>query len=414
MVYISEDLNAATPPEQLTHILAASAGVLSRVDNSTSFGGYANFDTTNCFIYRAQLATCTLHASTSIMKLGLSLVKGLRFESSVEADAEEFTEWAERVNFFEQAQTLATLLPMNGTYLATYSGGPDNFKLTPLLMSTVTLLTDQVDTSGNAADILMPPVTGVVINESSRDPKSKTVLDPNNLIYGALLPHLHVQKDILGRETYGIYGFSLMDPLELNIRNLLKINKGYVSFVDKYGIGRLLINFVALQDKLKDGSLTVKQAQVAITDWMENHKNLKQNEDIVGVGIDAKPLDAAGILDVMPFKKSCETDIQVGLFQSPLSMGDSKGSTYAAGYVSEEDRMLVLESLQKVVRNTVQQAINKRLQLLGKTPGHVRVVTDELSTPKMEARDIAEWEAQGTITTDEARQWAGFSKKVQA
>ncbi len=62
----------------------------------------------------------------------------------------------------------------------------------------------------------------------------------------------------------------------------------------------------------------------------------------------------------MEFKKSLQTDIQVGLLQSSPTMGDSKGTTYAAGHVSEADRLVVLEGFQKIVQNVANDAINIR------------------------------------------------------
>ncbi|AKB25113.1 hypothetical protein MSMTP_1644 [Methanosarcina sp. MTP4] len=73
----------------------------------------------------------------------------------------------------------------------------------------------------------------------------------------------------------------------------------------------------------------------------------------------------------MEFKKSLQTDIQVGLLQSPLIMGDTKGTIYAAGHVAEVDRLAVLEGLQKIIRNIANDAINKRLALTNKTQDSV-------------------------------------------
>jgi hypothetical protein len=178
--------------------------------------------------------------------------------------------------------------------------------------------------------------------------------------------------------------------------------------VQKYGNGRYVFNFELLEKLVEQEIISVDDAQKAIDAWLEEHKNLKQNEDIVGAGMSVVPIDANGSLDVMAFKKSLETDIQIGLFQSPLSMGDSKGSTYAAGYVSEEDRMVVLEGLQHVVENVVQQAVDKRLALLGKPEGTVWVEFDELSKPKLESRDVLEWFNVGVLSKEQLLEWGGF------
>ena len=401
-----DQLNAAqaVPGKNIT--LVASTGV-TRLDTSTVIGGYRNFDTSNRFSYYQQLAGSTPHVSTSLIKLGLSLTKGMHFDGDSAPSVEEFEAWGRKTNFLDQVQTLARLMCRDGTYLARPLGKAEDFRLIPLLMPHVTLIPEGVAVGDkNPKTIMIPPILKAVINES--DAEKRATFDIGEVVYGALNAWDGVQLDNLDRSTYGLYGASLLDPVELSIRNLLNINHGYVSFVQKYGNGRYVFNFELLEKLVEQEIISVDDAQKAIDAWLEEHKNLKQNEDIVGAGMSVVPIDANGSLDVMAFKKSLETDIQIGLFQSPLSMGDSKGSTYAAGYVSEEDRMVVLEGLQHVVENVVQQAVDKRLTLLGKPEGSVWVEFEELSKPKLESRDVLEWFNVGVLSKEQLLEWGGF------
>lgn len=401
------DLNAAKPGQNKPHSLVASTGV-TRADTSSSFGGYRGFDTSNRFRYYQQLAKSTPHVSTSLIKLGLSLTKGMKFDGDSSRVVKDFENWSKRTNFQEQVQTLARLICRDGTYVASYQGKAETFQLIPLLMPAVSLLPEGLDPgSRSSKDILTPPVVSVVVNESSPAAK-QTRLKPEDVVYGTFNAWDSVQKDVMGRDTFGIHGSSLLDPLELSIRNLLNINHGYVSFVQKYGNGRYVFNFKLLEQLIEKELISIDDAQAVIDEWMEEHKYIKQNEDIVGAGLDVVPIDANGSLDVMAFKKSLETDIQIGLFQTPLSMGDTKGSTYAAGYVSEEDRMVVLEGLQKVTESVVQQAINKRLELMKKPEDSVWIEFDELSKPKLESRDVLEWYNSGVLTREQVLKWGGF------
>lgn len=401
-----DQLNAAQAEPKKNITLVASTGV-TRVDTSSAIGGYKNFDTLNRFRYYQELAVASPHVSTSLIKLGLSLTKGMHFDGDSSAGVEEFETWSMKVNFLEQVQTLARLLCRDGTYLAKPHGKAEDFRLIPFLMPHVTLIPEGVTVGDkNPKAIMTPPVLKAVVNESDADKRSS--FDITEVVYGALNAWDGVQQDNLGRGTYGLYGASLLDPIELSIRNLLNINHGYVSFVQKYGNGRYVFNFALLEKLVEQEIISVEDAQNAIDAWLEEHKNLKANEDIVGAGMSVVPIDANGSLDVMAFKKSLETDIQIGLFQSPLSMGDTKGSTYAAGYVSEEDRMVVLEGLQKVVENVVQQAINKRLVLLKKPEDSVWVEFEELSKPKLESRDVLEWFNSGLLEKEAALKWGGF------
>lgn len=406
------ELNAAAPQPQQDEITLVASSGYTRLDNSTSFGGYKNFTTDNRFAYYAELVCSNTFTFTALMKTVLSLVKGMRFGADSPSDIEEFNKWGKHVDFFQQACSVGTLLLMNGVYVGITSGMPNEFKLTPLLMPTVTLIPEgQKPGECDASAILQPPVVSVVINESDSD--NRSTIDANKVVYGAFNAFLKKQPDIMNRNTYGIYGTSLIEPIELSIRNLLTIDQGYVSFVKKYGQGRYVYDFKMLYDAVVSKGMSPKKAQEFVDDFMEKHKYMKANEDIAGVGIDVKALDASGTLDVMGFQKRLETNIQVGLLQDPLTMGDSRGSTYGAGYMAEESRMLVLESLQRIESNILQQAIDKRLVLMKKEPGSVWVEFDELSKPKMEAGDVGEWVGMGILDTDDARAWGGFPTRAK-
>ncbi len=380
---------------------------VNRTDTSTVIGGYSNFDPTNRFTYYQQLGKCTPHASISLKKLGLSLVKGMQFDGKAQA-AKEFDRWAKKVNLVEQLSTIARLLSRDGIYAATPIGRtPETFSLVPMLMPATTLLPAGIKKGDkNPGTIMKPAVAEFVANEG--DKKNEVTLKPEQVIYGTCDAWDSVQKDIMDRDTFGIYGASLMDPIELSIRNLLNINSGYVSFVKKYGNGRYHFDFKLLEKLVEQEIIDLTAAQNAIDDFLEKNKYLGENEDIAAVGLSVVPIDAKGSLNVMEFKKSLETDIQLGLLQTPLTMGDSKGSTYAAGYVSEEDRLVVLEGLQQVVQNIANDAINKRLALMNKTPDSVWVEFEELSRPKLEAGDVQEMYNTGAITKEQFLEWAGF------
>jgi len=74
--------------------------------------------------------------------------------------------------------------------------------------------------------------------------------------------------------------------------------------------------------------------------------------------------------------------------------------------------MVVLDCLQQTERNVIQDFIDRRLVLLGKTPGSVEVIFDELSMPQMAASEVLEWANTGIIENDEAREWAGFPTSI--
>ena len=403
-------LNAASSTPIKSIKLGAAVGPVTQRDLKSSMGGLTNFDTNNRYTYYQQLDNSCPHVSTSLDKLSLSLIKGMSYDGKKRA-VNEFTTWAKKNNFQSQVATMSRLFCRDGIYVAEMLGRtPETFKLQPLLMPNVTLLPEgEVPGSTSArpdANILQPPVTQFVINEG--DANYQKVYSPEQIIYGVYKEWTCVQMDTRERKTWGMYGSPLIESVALSIKNWHDVVNGYVNFVYKYGNGRYQYNFTLLEELVKQGILTYDAAQAAIDTWMEDNKNLSANEDIVGYGMQVSPIDAAGSLDVLKFKESLEVDIALGLFQSPISMGKTEGSTYAAGYVSEADRMVGLEGLQSILINIVSDAVNKLQELAGKSTDSIEVRFEELSRPQLTSQDVLEWRNSGLLSDDLALKWAGF------
>lgn len=405
---MATEISAASQPMPFKRRVTAGVNTLVREDMTAKMGGLSNFDTLNQFRYYMQLGKASPHVSTSLNKLGLSLIKNAEFESKNTIQAEEFTTWARKSKFTEQLQTMARLTPRDGTYLGEVIGkDPAKVKLKPLLMPYTSILGEGCKSGDTPDDVMQPEIAGILLNEGTKGKETPYKLE--NVIYGTYNAWDSVQLDVKQRETFGIYGASLLDPIEQSIRNLLNINRGYVSFVKKYGMGRYVFDFKLLEDLVAREIITLEDAQAAIDEFSEKHKNLGENEDLISFGMAVTPIDAKGSLEVQNFKDSLETDIQIGLLQSPLTMGKSAGSTYAAGYVAEEDRMLVLEGLQKIIEDLANEFINKRLGLLRQPEDSVTINFEKLSRIKLDAAAVQEMYNTGVISKMQFQKWAGFA-----
>ncbi len=384
--------------------LGASLNVTTKDDITSSIGGISNFDTTNRFRYYQQLTSASPYVSIPLNKLGMMIPKGLSFDSKPTM-LKDFNRWKQKTNLVEQVSTIARLLCRDGTVIGRPNGEPENFYFYPSLMSQTTILPEGVAAKAKPKEIMQPPDASVYTNEGL---SGQTEYPLDELIIGRYNSWDYVQEDIRKRETYGLYGASLMDPLELPIRNLLNINKGYVTFVKRYGMGRYHYDHVMLQKMAESGVITPDDAAKYHDEWLEDNKNLSENEDISAVGLKINPIDAKGSLDVMGFKESLETEIQLGLFQSPLTMGKASGTTYASGYLVEEDRYVVLEGLQSIIKNIAQEFVNRRLAKMNKPEDSVTIQFDELSRIKLTATEVQEMYDTGVIEREEYRNWAGF------
>lgn len=396
--------NAAKTTQGSKVRLAASLNTTKRDDVSTSIGGISNFDTKNRFRYYQQLATASPYVAVPLNKLGLMLTKGAKADGKKQI-LKDFELWRKKSNLDEQLATIARLLCRDGTIIGRATGDENKFFFYPALMPYTTLLPEGVQPKAKPADIMQPPLSTFVLNEGAKNQKTE---DLENLILGNLNPWDYVQEDIKKRETFGIYGSSLLDPIELSIRNLLNINKGYVSFVKRYGMGRYHYDHVMLEKLVEAEVITPEDAAKLHDDWLEDNKNLSENEDISAIGLKVIPIDAKGSLDVMNFKESLETEIQLALFQSPLTMGKASGTTYASGYLVEEDRLVVLEGLQKITQNVAQEFVNKWLEVKKKPEDSIELNFEELSKVKLTASEVQEMFNTGVIERDEFRNWGGF------
>lgn len=368
-------------------------------------GEWIQLDPDNRFKFYEQLSIISPHVYIPLTKLALSLVKGIRIEGDKTNLVKNFERWAKKTNLTAKCQGLARLIVRNGTYVAWISE-TKTFEFMPLIMRYVTLLPENVNPGDFPNYILQPPIKKVCIHEMNNVPRRK-IYPREETIYGALFPDDYIFIDNMGRRTYGIYGVSLLEPVTDLIKKYLDLVSSYVAYIKKYGVGRYHIDYKIFEDALKEGR--VEEVREVLKELEEDYRNISENDDIIGVGFEIKELDAKGNLNVVEFKESLENDIAVGLLQSPLSMGKTKGSTYAAGYVSESDRMVVLEGLQETIVNIInQEIINRRLEFLNKTPGDVWIEVDKLSKPAVDFRDLIDMAMNGFIDTEEIRIRAGF------
>lgn len=384
--------------------LGAALNVTTKDDVTTKMGGISNFDTTNRFRYYQQLTTASPYVSVPLNKLGMMIPKGLTLDGKP-AILKDFTKWAQKTILIEQAGTIARLLCRDGTIIGRPNGDIGKFYFYPALMSQTTILPEGIKPKSKPTDIMQPPDGTVYTNEGLR---GQAEVKLEELVIGRINAWDYVQEDIKKRETYGLYGASLLDPLELSIRNLLNINKGYVTFVKRYGMGRYHYDHVMLEKLTEAGIITPDDAAKYHDEWLEDNKNLSENEDISAVGLKINPIDAKGSLDVMGFKESLETEIQIGLFQSPLTMGKASGTTYASSYLVEEDRLVVLEGLQTITKSLLQEHVNRRLLKMGKQEDLITVEFEELSRIKLTASEVQEMYNTGVVERDEYRRWGGF------
>ncbi len=395
--------------EDHQEVAASAMGSIQARDDTGNYTRYGAFevDNTNIFTKYREMSVIHPYVSQSLIKLGLTLTKGFEVVCKDERVQEMLDDWIDQSDIRNKIQNIARLTVQNGT-CATYITKKKNLITLDILpMEYVTLLPKGIQVGSVPQTLLKGEIDRVVINERPST-EGTTVLKSNEVAVFRFFHEGYLFEDILGRKTYGLYGMSLLDPIDRPLKNLMDILDYYVKSIRRYGTGRLWIDFHLLEELARQGKK--KMADNILKDAIAAQQNIKANEDILGYGFKVNEITgSAKDFDIVGIKKSLETDIQVGLMQSPLTMGESKGSTYAAGKVAEQDRIFVLKSMQEVLARTFERdVLDKYLRMNGIENAEVEVRFAELERRDVDTKDLIEAYATGLIERDEFRRSIGL------
>lgn len=394
----------------------------SESGNTTLYGEF-RIDNENIFRKYGQVSLISPHVFIPLAKLGLVIVSGFRLESKNEEALKKIQTWADRVKLLDKAQNIARCWVRDGTSVVELSkeqpeqdsgegqapiGGITSLEILP--MRYITLLPKSVTAGKPSKNLIKGEVTQILLNENTSKKEPEATYSRPEVALFRLFHEGYFVKDILGRETYGIYGVSMLECVDRPIKNLLDLVEGVSGYMRRYGVGRLHINIPLVEELRKQKRYA--EAKELLESTIASLRRLGPNEDIVSGGVDAKTLASGQVSNIDTLKQSLETDIHIGLLQAPLSMGKAEGTTYAAGRMSEEDRYIVLESIQNIFIQTLQQEIiDRQLKELNYSAGEVKVVVDKLDQPYVDFRTLTEARMNDDITEEEYREKLGFPKE---
>ncbi len=384
---------------------AAISGIRKRYDDDETVGA-TYLTTSNRYVRYQQLTLIDPYVATSLLKLGLTLGRG--FETYVEEGRnetlkEEIDSWAAEVNLDAAVATIGRLLARDGTVVLYMPRRGDTITALQVLpMQYTTLLPRGVKPKTHPAGILKGDVERAVLNEAA----TPTVFARDEFALFRINHEGYTCQDIMGRQTLGIYGISLLEPIDRTIKHRLDILEGYARGIRRYGIGRLHIDYKAVQSLIEQGRY--EEAKAVMDKVKSSIEQLEQNEDIVGAGFEVKPITTEQAIDIVGIKESLERDIAVGLLQDEATTGKAAGTTFASSYVSQSDRLMVLESMQRQIRRVLERdVIGRQCELWGYEP-IVRIRFDELIKPKRDPKDMLELYLNGVITEEELRESVGL------
>jgi hypothetical protein len=278
--------------------------------------------------------------------------------------------------------------------------------LQSLPISQVTAIDDRSASTQTDKENAILVATRYILREQVRDPQEYPA---DEILHIRIDYRSNWFRDRLGRWTYGVWGASRFTALKQAIR--AKYNS--------------MNNRIALEDSLTKQYITIgPEAVENISDPDEAAERLQYVINNVGTLLDGLRSDQVPILphyvkmefvdlkntvpDNSGFMDSVNADISSVLHVPRVSMGQERGSTFAATYNASQWSVQAIRRLQSILAQSMQGLFSKHLELLGiahtnaDLPKVVFQPLDEESPFEQTRRSTMAYEA-GITTLNEAR-----------
>ena len=365
----------------------------------------------NIFTKYRQLGSLDI-VSDALEKASLEMASGFEIYSDNENDdMTPLNDWSDTVDLEGHILSVLHELLEKGTVVV-YTGQwrNDIKELRLLPMDYVTLLPEGISAGSTPSTLMTGDIERVVVNEESTitNDVTKQILDVDKEAIVYRYNHRgNVFEDIMGRNTYGLYGRSLLENKEWRLEYYYDMLESYRKYVQRYGFGRLFYNSSVLAELLKmEDYSKFEEVRNAMSAKMEE---LAENEDILGVGMDITQLTTNTGLDILGMKESLEKDIYALLFGSGITSGKEAGTTYASAYIVEQNRIRILNSYRKQMRVQLEKLIRKQAENLNmRNVDVIHVRFEQLDKARYSAEEVAELYTAMVLERDEARELLGF------
>lgn len=341
-----------------------AAGIPDIVKNTEALRG--TFDHTNEFDLYDDMLNYDPELNGAVRTISLTANKYQIIggkNSAIRNAIKELTE--ETLDFDDLLINGMRNLMVYGNDISKYIGktGVGITELQSLPIAQISIMDDRTGSTQTDKENAIMKATKYLLREQARDPQeypSKEIL------------HIRIDyrsnwfRDRLGRWTYGVWGASRFTALKQAIR--AKYNS--------------MNNRIALEDSLTKQYITIgPEAVENITDPEEAEARLNYVMDSVGTLLDGLRSDQVPILphyvnmefvdlkntvpDNSGFLDSVNADISSVLHVPRVSMGQERGSTFAATYNASQWSVQAIRRLQTILSQSMNALFSKHLELLG-------------------------------------------------
>lgn len=404
---------AVSPVSNMRELLvAAIQGLPDKRDTHTTdkeYYGRFEIDTKNVFdkYYSIARGGVNGQVSRAFINLALKMTNGITVVGD-EAAQQSIDTAMDSINFKSLSQDVARSLCEMGTVVVSLKDTKGNLvvpKINPI--NYITLLTVN-ETIGSITDNLLihGDIDRVVHDEGGN---SEIVYARKDVALFQLWNGANYFIDIQGRNTFGIWGASMIPSIETPLKSLMNASYYYDEFIKRYGMGRLHIDMRLLSDLYKDSKISKDNADTAQESEAAAFQNIKANEDIITVGEDVKMLDVQNAFDITTFFEFRERQIDRALLQSDVSTGDVGNEWTSSGNAVSLQELITLQSLRDTFFDTMySEVVVPYLELAGISTEGVSIYAEPLSHISVAHRDLIEMRELGEIARSELRHRTGF------
>jgi hypothetical protein len=215
--------------------------------------------------------------------------------------------------------------------------------------------------------------------------------------------------DAKGRNTFGIYGDSMIPYIETPLKSLLNATYYYNEYIKRHGLGRLHGDMRELARALSAGEITHTEAETVQKSNTAALQTIKSTEDIITAGDTVQMLTPGGTIDITKYRQDLIDEINRALLQSDVSGGNVGNSWTNAGSAVSMHELKTLQSMRDTFFTTMKfEIVDPWLEQINISPDEVTLFAEPLFVAEIAPRDLIEMRLAGDITQEELRHRAGF------
>lgn len=375
------------------------------------YGRYS-VNTTNVFdeYYAIARGGISGHVTRAFINIALKMTNGIRLVTD-ETKQDSLNELMDFIKFKHLSQNIARSLPEMGSVVTLLYDTKDNLTVPEISpMNYITFLTDKETVGDTESDLLIHGKISKIVHDETGE--NTIVYDRDKVGLFRIWNDANYFIDIVGRNTFGIYGASMIPEVQTPLKSMMNASYNYDKFIDRYGGGRLHLDYALVGELLKSGMMTEESSRAYLKKEAAAQQNIKANEDILSTGMKATMLETKQGLNIVAYLEFREKQIDKALLQSDVSAGRVGSQFTSSGSEVSRQELSTLQSLRDTFFDTLlNEVIAPYLPDYGLDLKNISIIAEPLGLIHVNHRDLIEMEATGNITQSELRQRTGFPEE---